>query len=189
MRFRTIALAAAAGAAVAYLFDPISGGARRRRLLEQLPSLPMPRRARDRGPLPENLVPTSTPDRPAAVAPRTYEPPRVTVPEMPATAAATAAATVPAADESGPDDATIAREVRMRLESRPDLETGELVIDVVRGVAYLRGDLKDQETFDEIVDLTSAVPGVRRVQSLLHVPNGDAATWRDRGAPGAIAEG
>ena len=43
-----------------------------------------------------------------------------------------------------------------------DLETGGLVIDVVRGVAYLRGELHDREKFNEVVDLTGSVPGIRR---------------------------
>jgi osmotically-inducible protein OsmY len=67
-------------------------------------------------------------------------------------------------------DARIAGQVRARLQRRPDLGADDLVIDVVNGVAYLTGDLHDRHTFGEVVDLTSDVPGVRRVQSLLHLP-------------------
>ena len=70
-------------------------------------------------------------------------------------------------------DAAIARAIRSRLEDRSDLETGGLVIDVVRGVAYLRGELHDRQQFDEVVDLTGSVPGIRRVQSLLHLPESE----------------
>ena len=73
-------------------------------------------------------------------------------------------------DES---DAAIAQTIRTRLEERSDLETGGLVIDVVRGVAYLRGELHDREKFNEVVDLTGSVPGIRRVQSLLHLPESE----------------
>ena len=55
-------------------------------------------------------------------------------------------------------------------QRRPDLGADDLVIDVVNGVAYLSGDLHDRHTFGEVVDLTRDVPGVRRVQSLLHLP-------------------
>jgi hypothetical protein len=47
------------------------------------------------------------------------------------------------------------------------------MIDVVRGVAYLRGDLGDRGRFDDILDVTGSVPGVRRVQSLLHLPESE----------------
>jgi hypothetical protein len=59
MRFRNIILAALAGAAVAYLFDPIAGSARRSRLRRRITAL-MPSRAfslEERGPLPENMAP------------------------------------------------------------------------------------------------------------------------------------
>jgi hypothetical protein len=154
MRMRNMALATLAGAAVAYFLDPISGSARRRRLRERVAGF-VPNRAVRRvepAPLPENMAPA-----PAAVA--------VDEPVERPTAAGT-----PSEDQG--DDA-IARRVRQRLQGRPDLETGSLVIDVVRGVAYLRGDLHDRARFDEIVDLTGSVPGVRRVQSLLHLPESE----------------
>jgi osmotically-inducible protein OsmY len=71
------------------------------------------------------------------------------------------------------DDAAIARAVRSRLGERRDLRTQDLVVDVVNGVAYLSGDLHDRQTFGEVVDLTSEVPGIRRVQSLLHLPESE----------------
>jgi osmotically-inducible protein OsmY len=88
----------------------------------------------------------------------------------------------PAGLEEAPgtaDDAVIERTVRRKLQERPDLQAGGLVIDVVRGVAYLRGDLSDRHGIDEIVDLTSAVPGVRRVQSLLHLPETETISRPD----------
>lgn len=162
MRMRTMALATLAGAAVAYFFDPISGSARRRRLRERVTGLMPGRmiRQQEPAPLPENLAPTPAPeaaDLPAGSLTDT--------PEEPASHAE--------APTEDADDIAIARRVRERLQERPDLETGSLVIDVVRGVAYLRGDLHDRGKFDEIVDLTGSVPGVRRVQSLLHLPESE----------------
>jgi osmotically-inducible protein OsmY len=75
--------------------------------------------------------------------------------------------------QEGVDDTAIARTIRMKLEKQSDFETDGLVVDVVRGVAYLHGDLKADSSFDEIVDLASSVPGVRRVQSLLHLPESE----------------
>jgi osmotically-inducible protein OsmY len=84
----------------------------------------------------------------------------------------------PLADEPGPvgrrsaslHDSTVVQRVRSTLSERPDLRADELVVDVVNGVVYLSGDLPDPQTFGEIVDLTRDTPGVRRVQSLLHLP-------------------
>jgi hypothetical protein len=68
------------------------------------------------------------------------------------------------------DDAAIASLVRTRVLGRPDLDTGTLDVEVVQGVAFLRGDLKDKRQIDEVVDLTGAVPGVQEVQNLIHLP-------------------
>jgi hypothetical protein len=156
MRIRNAAIAGLAGAAVAYFFDPVAGSARRRRLRERIATL-LPGRAIgpvERPPTPENVAPVSV--RPAA--------------------SVTEAVVRPTEAESPPEDRTdaaIAGTVRQRLKERSDIQTGNLMIDVVQGVAYLRGTLPDQAKFDEIVDLTGAVPGVRRVQSLLHLPESE----------------
>ena len=68
------------------------------------------------------------------------------------------------------DDAAIASLVRTKVLGRPDLDTGNLVVDVVQGVVFLRGDLKDRRQVDEIVNLTGAVPGVQEVKDLIHLP-------------------
>lgn len=156
MRIRNAALAGLAGAAVAYFFDPVAGSARRRRLRERMATL-LPGRAIgpvERPPTPENVAPASV--RPAA--------------------SITEAVVRPTGAEPLPEDRTdaaIAGTVRQRLQERSDIQTGNLMIDVVQGVAYLRGTLPDQGKFDEIVDLTGSVPGVRRVQSLLHLPESE----------------
>jgi hypothetical protein len=153
MRIRNAVLAGLAGAAVAYLFDPVAGSARRRRLRERIATL-LPGRA---------IGPVARPPTPENVAP---SPP----------APVTEAVVRPTEAEALPEDRTdaaIARKVRQRLQERSDIETGSLMIDVVQGVAYLRGSLHDQGKFDEIVDLTGSVPGVRRVQSLLHLPESE----------------
>jgi osmotically-inducible protein OsmY len=159
MRIRNLAITGLAAAAVAYYFDPIKGSARRSRLRGQVMALTgKAMRRADRAPLPENVAPTSMPEAPVVE----------TTPEV----RPTDGSALP--EDEG--DAAIARKIRTRLEERSDLETGGLVIDVVRGVAYLRGELHDRQRFDEVVDLTGSVPGIRRVQSLLHLPDSDTVT-------------
>jgi hypothetical protein len=170
MRIRNLALAGLAGAAVAYYFHPVEGIARRRRLRVQIERLVSGRASRpDLLPMPENVAPAHSASAPGA-----------SVPGAAVHGAAAPALTAPAAPVVRPNgadalpedepDAIIAEKVRQRLQERPELETANLMIDVVRGVAYLRGDLHDRGRFDDIVDLTGSVPGVRRVQSLLHIP-------------------
>jgi hypothetical protein len=170
MRSRTAILAALAGAAAVYLFDPIKGGARRERLrsaVTRVTRRPSYHREDDGSPLPENLAPTPPAPHNTAVS-RTPIPEPIAAPRRPERPTENVEAGSLGASEG--KDARIAEQVRAKLQRRPDLGADELVIDVVNGVAYLTGDLHDQHTFGEVVDLTREVPGVRRVQSLLHLP-------------------
>ena len=153
MRIRNIALTGLAAAAVAYYFDPVKGSARRSRLRGQVMALTgKAMRRTDRRRSPRTWRPHRCPNpRSSSKAPEVRPSETNALPE----------------DEG---DAAIARRIRTRLEERSDLETGGLVIDVVRGVAYLRGELHDRQKYDEVIDLTGSVPGIRRVQSLLHLP-------------------
>ena len=177
MRIRNLALTGLAAAAVAYYFDPVKGSARRSRLRGQIQTLTgRAMRRNDQAPLPENVAPLSTPEPPVV-----EKTPEVRPVESVASAPVLEPPIVEKTPEVRPaeadapleDDAAIAEKVRARLEERSDLETGGLVIDVVRGVAYLRGELHDRKKFNEVVDLTGSVPGIRRVQSLLHLPESD----------------
>lgn len=166
MRTRTLVVAGAGAAAVAYLFDPHQGRSRRDRIRATIqpltrgrailvePPSPLPQ---DRAPDPQAAQPDPLQDfRPIPEA--RSEPFRQPLSETAPNAAV---------------DAETVRIVRTKLEERSDLRTDELVVDVVNGVAYLSGDLRDRQTFGEVVDLTAQVPGVRRVQSLLHLPNSE----------------
>ena len=154
MRIRTMAIAGLAGAAVAYLFDPIAGSARRSRMRELIAAFT--RRRATRAGLPPLPVDTVTTPIDAEVA---------DTPEAPMKEA------VAVTREDRPNsDAAIADHIRMRVQARPDLETEGLVVEVLRGVAFLRGDLKDRAQIDEVVDLTGDVPGVQEVQNLIHLP-------------------
>jgi len=169
MRSRTAILAALAGAAAVYLFDPIEGGARRERLrsaVTRVTRRPSYHREDDGSPLPENLAPTPPAPPDTAVA-RAPIPEPIAAPRPRRPTEDVEAGSLGAGDGK---DARIAGQIRATLERRPDLAADDLVIDVVNGVAYLSGDLHDRHTFGEVVDLTRDVPGVRRVQSLLHLP-------------------
>jgi hypothetical protein len=158
MRIRTIAIAGLAGAAVAYLFDPIAGSARRSRIRERIAAFTAGRRA-TREELPPLPVDTVSAPIKAEVA---------GTPEAPMKEA------VAVTGEDRPNsDAAIADRIRMRVQARPDLQTAGLVVEVLRGVAFLRGDLKDRAQVDEVVDLTGAVPGVQEVQNLIRLPESE----------------
>jgi hypothetical protein len=180
MRIRTMVLAGAATAVVAYLFDPVQGRERRERLLTSIRSL-LDRRTHWTGPpaLPENVAPRPPSDVIPSAEPT--EPARQAIPMS--------AGSQPERSTVGaPDDGEIVHRVKARLEARPDLRADDLVIDVVNGVVYLSGDLHGSDTFEEIVDLTGDVPGVRRVQSLLHLPHGETVS-RSISARRAAEEG
>lgn len=185
MRIRTFVLVGAAAAAIGYLLAPGEGKARRERLRAALGSLAALRsRTVDRStPLPTNVAPrVMQPEAPALTqrpastrSPVPGAPPAVT--EVPA-GAGTAPGPEPAPDVprepiTDGDDANIVTRVTATLRGRRDLHADDLVIDVVNGTAYLSGDLQDPHTFGEIVDVTRSVPGVRRVQSLLHLPDSE----------------
>jgi BON domain len=171
MRIRTAILATLAGAGAIYLFDPINGRSRRERFRSSITRVTRrPSTREDDGPHPENLAP---------IPPGPLDTGDVRVPTS--EPIATPLSRRPTEDvEAGSlgagegKDARIAGQVRTTLERRPDLGTDDLVIDVINGVAYLSGDLHDRHTFGEVVDLTREVPGVRRVQSLLHLPSSEA---------------
>jgi hypothetical protein len=178
MRIRTMVLAGMGAAAVAYVFDPREGWARRSRLRATIQMLTRGRAVQlePPAPLPQNLAPI--PSAEPAPPPERRAPIAYVKPEL---SDAQPVSVEPPSD--APDDAKIVRNVRTRLEERRDLRTDDLVVDVVNGVAYLSGDLHDRQTFGEVVDLTGDVPGVRRVQSLLHLPNSETIVRALAGRP------
>jgi hypothetical protein len=185
MRIRTIALVSMAGAAVVYLFDPISGSARRTRLRGQI--MGFARRAARRAPietartpLPENVVPepkaeiSDTPDEPKAEISDTPDEPKAEISEAPDEPSKQAIPLGPGALPM--DDAAIAGRIRTQVFGRPDLETGGVLVDVVRGMAFLRGELREGHAIEEIIDRTRSVPGVRGVQNLIVIRMPESVT-------------
>jgi osmotically-inducible protein OsmY len=78
------------------------------------------------------------------------------------------------------DDVTIAQRIRSEVLGRPALDAREIIVDVNEGVARLRGQLEDPERIQTLVEQTKKIPGVREVESLIHLedmpaPNKEAA--------------
>ena len=165
MRIRDLIAGASAGAAAAYLFDPLAGRGRRARLRDRVGA--ELRRARWRGGklrrhaanvLEGNVhqfAPLDETDRPM-------------------------------------DDVTIAQRIRSEVLGRPSLSAKGIVVDVNEGIARLRGQLDDAKLIHRLVEETKNIPGVRDVESLLHpagasAPNKEAArsTERAGGRPSA----
>lgn len=153
MRIRSLVVAGLAAAAAASVLDPIAGRARRTRLREWMALFTL-RRIREGARV--SLPPHPVPPGPGSVADIPEEGAMVTV--------------VAAPGVSRTDDVTIADRIRAKVLARPDVEVGSVEVNVVRGVASLRGELKDRRQVDEVVDLAGNVPGVRAVQNLIRLP-------------------
>lgn len=68
------------------------------------------------------------------------------------------------------DDATLADRVRSEIFRSPDAPKGSVSVDVQAGVAYLRGEVADQEWIDRLGTETRKIDGINGVKNLLHAP-------------------
>lgn len=160
MRMRTLMFGGLLGATAAYYLDPVSGRGRRTRLRDQAMA-----RMRDAG-------------RRAGTRSR-Y-------------AIQSAQGRMTELVSSGPDtpfvdDVTLAQRIRSGVFGAVDVADDRLSLDVVDGVATLRGELDAQEEIDELLRRVRAEAGVRDVVSLLHLPgqpapNKESAIEASRGA-------
>lgn len=135
------ACSAAAGMAVAYLLDPDRGHARRAQLRDQLAA--QLRRGRRR-----------------AEGRARYGRGRMVG----------AARRATGAGRPHPvDDVDIVQGIKQRF-ARLDFSTSEVSIEVVDGTATLRGQLRDADEIHTVQEETMKAPGVRAVESYLHLP-------------------
>jgi hypothetical protein len=132
---------AAAGAAAAYLFDPDRGRARRARLRDQVAA-----RLRRRTRWASHRV-RDVENRTRGLAARATGHGRF----------------------HPTDDRDVAEHRRMVLAGL-DIPTGDVAVEVVDGVVRLRGEVRIHAFMDRIVGAVSQVPGVQRVENLMHVP-------------------
>jgi osmotically-inducible protein OsmY len=73
-----------------------------------------------------------------------------------------------------PDDATLAHKVETIIFRDHDVPKGQIAVNAEEGVVWLRGEVPTQSMIDALVERTREVSGVRRVESLLHLPGQDA---------------
>jgi len=77
------------------------------------------------------------------------------------------------------DDVTIARKVETELFRDPTVPKGHIDVNVVGGVVWLRGEVRTPEEIKRLEGEAQAVPEVKRVENLLHLPNTPAPTRGD----------
>jgi osmotically-inducible protein OsmY len=136
-------LAGAAGAAIAYLFDPDRG--KRRRNMARDRSLAFLRHQGMR---------LSRSGRRAAGAAYGITQEVAHAPDI----------------REALDDATLARKVESEVFRDPTIPKGSINVNVVDGVVVLRGELHRPEQINEIEAAVRRIPDVIDVQNLLHLP-------------------
>jgi BON domain len=77
------------------------------------------------------------------------------------------------------DDVTIARKVESELFRSRTVDKGKIDVNVVDGVAYLRGTAKNPQQIKTLETKARAIPEVKDVQNLLHLPKTPAPTRAD----------
>jgi hypothetical protein len=136
------------GAFLAYLFDPRLGHGRRAHLRDWLTS--RSRRLLRRGDRAQRYATSMAYGKTQALLHRREAP------------------------KPPPDDATLAHKVESIVFRDHAVPKGQINVNAEDGVVTLRGEVPDQAMLDELVGRTRDVAGVRRVESLLHLPGQDA---------------
>src|ERR1700761_7790027 len=77
------------------------------------------------------------------------------------------------------DDVTIARKVETELFREPDVPKGDIDINVAEGVVFLRGQVSRPDDIKRLERQAKAIPEVKRVENLLHLPKTPAPTRSD----------
>ena len=140
MRIRTLVLGGLIGGAIAYLYDPVSGRGRRAQLRDR--GVAEARKLRERADAKQRHLSNLT---------------RGTIEGM----------KTPGVDQT--DDATLTQRIRSEVFGSADVPSDRIALNVVDGVAELRGELDAQEDIDALFVRVSAVRGVRSVRNHLRV--------------------
>ena len=74
------------------------------------------------------------------------------------------------------DDVTLARKVETEIFRDADAPKGQVDVNAVNGVVYLRGEVERAELIDDLVKAAKQVSGVKGVENLLHTPGTPAPT-------------
>lgn len=143
MRLRTLVFGVAAGAAIAYFFDPVSGRGRRTRTRDQAAA--KARRARETAERRGRYLSHMAEGRLSELR-------------------------SPGPDRHDVDDVTLAQRVQSDVLGSADVPKDRITLEVTGGIAVLRGELDSRSEIDEIVERVRGVAGVRTVENLLHLP-------------------
>ena len=144
------ALAAAAGAALAYFLDPTSGRRRRAAVGQRVPGF-FRHRSREAARMSRGVSAQAYGLKQKATHLR----------ERP---------------KGELDDATIAHKVETEIFRPADVPKGQINVNVQDGVVQLRGEVPDPSMIDDLVGKTRTIQGVRDVENLLHLPGTPAPT-------------
>jgi hypothetical protein len=68
------------------------------------------------------------------------------------------------------DDVTITRKVETEIFRSNKINKGKISVNTADGVVWLRGEAKNPEQINELEAKTKAIPEVKRVENLLHLP-------------------
>jgi hypothetical protein len=77
------------------------------------------------------------------------------------------------------DDVAITRKVETELFRDTNVEKGKIDVNTADGVVWLRGVAKNPEQIKELEAKANAIPEVKRVENLLHLPKTPAPTRTD----------
>jgi BON domain len=141
---KLLALAAAAGAAIAYFFDRTSG--RRRRALARDRSAAFLRKGWRRLGRLERHAEAEAYGLSQKAQHLTDEP------------------------KPRPDDATLAHKVETEIFRNPDVPKGQINVNAESGTVVLRGEVGTPEMIRDLEERTRQVQGVENVENLLHLP-------------------
>jgi osmotically-inducible protein OsmY len=146
------ALAAAAGAALAFFLDPTSGRRRRATVAQRVPGF-FRHRGRQAGRLSRTVSAEAYGLKQKATHLR----------EQP---------------KGDLDDVTIAHKVETELFRPAGVPKGQINVNVQEGVVQLRGEVPNPDLIDDLVRKARSIQGVREVENLLHLPGTPAPTHR-----------
>ena len=79
-------------------------------------------------------------------------------------------------EEKDFDDTTLARKVETEIFRDADAPKGQVDVNVVDGVVFLRGELEEPELIETLAEKTRKVSGVKGVENLLHTPGTSASS-------------
>jgi hypothetical protein len=77
------------------------------------------------------------------------------------------------------DDVTITRKVETEIFRGSKVDKGKISVNTADGVVWLRGEVKNPQQVKDLEAKTAAIPEVKRVENLLHLPKTPAPTRTD----------